>query len=209
MRTERRGRKVLRCCDNREVARRWLSFYGLSDEGKNKRKHHFPHDGRGLYEKIFLSTPRFHRDVLCTENRRDEELEMRPGRPPAVWLLYSYELFELVKYLLPVATKVRARVRRELATSTKQPTLSEINTRLLQTPRTRIEFALSMLDHVVLQLSGFAMARAFGEEGWLAPATGSCLINTGLIGQFHKFAEFPDTLRPEAILDLSRRADQG
>lgn len=205
-RLERRGPKTLRSCDNREVARRWLSFIGYSDEGKNKRNQHFPHDGKGLYERIFLSMPKAHRDSppLVASSEVDAKL-FAPGRPPAMWLIYSHHLFDLIRHLLPVATKLRARVRRELATPGKEPTLADINQRLLADDGTRLAFALSMLDHVVLQLAGFALARAL-EKHWLAPAPGRLLLTLGAIGQYQQYAEFPEGLERETLLNLT--ADQ-
>lgn len=201
-RLERRGPKTLRSCDNREVARRWLSFIGYSDEGKNKRNQHFPHDGKGLYERIFLSAPRVHRDSARLGSSSQVDAEFAPGRPPATWLLYSHHLFELIRHLLPVATKLRARVRREIATAGKEPTLAEINQRLLTNDSTRLAFALSMLDHVVLQLAGFAFARAL-EQHWLAPAPGRRLLSLGAIGQYQQYAEFPEGLARESLLNLT------
>lgn len=158
VRRERRGRKTIRTCDNREIARRWLSFFGYSDEGKNKRRQHFPADGKGLYTKIFRQTPHAHRDVVLLDQSSDTDSPMVDGRPPADWILYSYHLFELIKHLLPVATRLRARIRKEVISAGKQPTLVNINERMLSNDIARLSFALSMLDHVVLELAGFVIA---------------------------------------------------
>jgi hypothetical protein len=202
VRREGKGRKTLRSCDNREIARRWLSFFGYSDEGKNKRNQHFPPDGKGLYERVFLQTPGLHRDVARSKGGLGGDSPMEPGRPPSVWLLYSYHLFELIRYLLPQAPKLRGAVRRELTSKGVEPTLAAVNKRILGDEATRLAFALSMLDHVVLQLAGLAIARALGED-WLAPAPGKRLLTSGLIGHFHTAAQFPETPAPEAVLDLS------
>ena len=202
VRLECRGRKTLRSCDNREVARSWISFIGFSDEGKNKRNQHFPPDGKGLYEQIFLLTPRAHRDVARLSTLPQHDSEWAPGRPPALWLLYSHHLFELIRYLLPVATKLRAHVRREITESGKEPTLAAVNKQLLDNEGTRLAFALSMLDHVVVQLTGLVFARALGSA-WLAPKPGQRLLKLGVLAHYDQFAEFPDQLKRESLLDLT------
>jgi hypothetical protein len=201
VRRERKGRKAIRACDNREIARRWLSFFGYSDEGKNKKRQHFPADGKGLYTKIFRQTPRSHRDVVLLGGTSDSDTPMQDGRPPADWVLYSYHLFELIKYLLPVATRLRVRIRKEVISAGKQPTLSIINEKLLNNDTFRLSFSLSMLDHVVLELAGFVIARALGDK-WLSPGPAKRALETGVIGEFHRFGEFPSELQRESILDL-------
>jgi hypothetical protein len=201
IRREKKVRKVIRSCDNREVARRWLSFFGYSDEGKNQRRQHFPTDGKGLYTKIFRSYPVSHRDVVVFDSSSGIESTMKEGRPPAGWVLYSYHLFELIKRLLPVASRLRSRIRKELKESGKEPSLTAVNERMLSSENARLSFGLSMLDHVVLELCGFAMARALGEK-WLSPGPAKRALELGTIGEFHRFADFPPDLLPESILEL-------
>jgi hypothetical protein len=201
VRRERKGQKTIRSCDNREIARRWLSFIGYSDEGKNKKKQHFPADGKGLYAKIFLQTPKFHRGIFDIEKISLTGDVMAEGRPPVAWMLYSYHLFELIKHLLPIATRLRARVRKEIRLSGKVPTLAAINEAILNNDSTRLSFALSMLDHVVLELTGFAIDRALGDK-WLKPGPITKVLNIGAIGEYHRFADFLNNLPKEGILDL-------
>lgn len=201
VRVERKGPRTLRSCDNREVARRWLSFFGYSDEGKNQRRQHFPADGKGLYERVFLLTPQAHRDTVRLSGAPEPDLNMAPGRPPAVWLLYAHHLFELIRYLLPIATKLRGRVKREFTQAGKEATLAAVNQRILGDDTLRLAFALSMLDHVVLQLAGFAIARALKDD-WLAPLSGKRLLQLGAIGHFNEFAQFPEQLGHEGLLAL-------
>ncbi len=201
VRRERKGQKTIKSCDNREIARRWLSFIGFSDEGKNKRKQHFPLDGKGLYSKIFLRTPKFHRGVFEIDRQSMSNFPMDEGRPPVAWMLYSYHLFELIKHLLPIATRLRARVRKEIIVSGREPSLTNINETILSNDSTRLSFALSMLDHVVLELAGFAIARALKDK-WLSPGPLNKTLNIGAIKDCHIYADFQIGLQKESILDL-------
>jgi hypothetical protein len=181
------------------VARRWLSFIGYADEGKNKRKAHFPTDGKVLYTKIFRQTPRKHHDLLLGEGERGSL--MNDGRPPAVWMLYAYHLFEIISHLLPVATRLRVRVRGELRAQGKTPTLAAINDRMLQNENHRWQFALSMLDHVMLELVGFVIASALGDR-WLSPAPAERALHSGVVKIYNETATVPDQLKEESLLSL-------
>lgn len=73
VRREKNKRKIIRSCDNRDIARRWLSFFGYNDEGKNKRRQHFPPDGeRSLYQDFppdTTGTPRCNTPQRLFRNR--------------------------------------------------------------------------------------------------------------------------------------------
>jgi hypothetical protein len=192
-----RGPRQIRSCDNREVARRWLSFIGFADEGKNQRRAHFPADGKGLYTKIFRQSPSQHKDV----GDQGRGGGMRDGRPPTAWMLYAYHVFEIIRYLLPIATRLRVRVRSELLSEGLPVTLATINDRILAEDEYRWQFALSMLDHVLLELVGFTFARALGEN-WLAPVPADRALHTGVVQTYNETAAIPEVLCQEGILSL-------
>lgn len=197
------GRRAYRSCDNREVARRWLSFIGYSDEGKNKRRQHFPEDGKGLYEKIFRQTPETHRDVFLLDKKKSGTTpRMEEGRAPAVWMLYAFQLHALIQHLLPVATRVRSRVRREIQEAGRNPTIDAINERIFGDDDHRLAFALSMLDHVTLELAGLAIALAL-KDRWLAPAPGLSALKRGSVGILCDQSEVPAALQPEGVSGLT------
>lgn len=126
---------------------------------------------------------------------------MRDGRPPADLVLYSHHLFELVKHLFPIATRVRSRIRKEVIASEKLPTIANVNERMFNNETARSSFALSMLDHVVHELSGFIIAHTLKDK-WLSPVPAKRALETGAIGEFHQFAEFPSDFKQESILEL-------
>lgn len=193
--------RKLRACDNRDVARAWLSFVGYSDEGKNQSNRHFidrpPHD---LYRKIFLSTPVRHGGMALLDGTSDGAIV--DGRPPAAWMLFSHHLLAVIKRLLPQAPKLRGEVRRKLSADGTRPTIALVNQRILDDDRLRLEFALSMLDHVVLELAGFVFARALGLQ-WLAAGTAKKALRLGGLGVFHETGRLPDEIPQGGILDLT------
>jgi hypothetical protein len=133
---------------------------------------------------------------------------MTEGRPPVCWLLYSHHLFELIRYLLPVATRLRARIRKEIILSGETPTLETVNERILGDDIARLSFALSMLDHVILELSGFVFARALKDK-WLSPAPATRALTIGAIGEIQEFAEVPPKLKREGVLNLTEDVISG
>ena len=153
----------IRACDNREVARAWLSFIGRSDDGKNRSNRHFIEKQEdGLYREIFLKTPKQHNDVAVLDDLGGNQVA--DGRPPAAWMLLAHHLLEVVKRTLPQASKLRAESRRKLVEKGIQPTIKAVNEAMLNDDKVRLQFALSMLDHVVLELTGFVYARAMREH---------------------------------------------
>jgi hypothetical protein len=191
----------VRACDNRDVARAWLSFIGRSDDGKNRSNRHFlDKSDEGLYRDIFLRTPKQHHDVAMLDGlEADGGLE---GRPPAAWMLLGQHLLEIVKRTLPQASKLRAEARRKLTEKGIQPTIKAVNEAMLNDDRVRLQFALSMLDHVVLGLTGFVYARALREQ-FLAAGPVKRALNIGIVGEYHSTGRVPDSLTQGGVLELS------
>jgi hypothetical protein len=203
VRKERRGRKTIRACDNREVARHWLAFIGFSDEGKNQRRRLFPEDAKGLYQKVFLQTPSLHHACWLKRKANGRPLEFEDGRPPASWMLYASHLHQLVDYLTPVATKVRSEVRRELVAAGREPTIASVNEGLLRDDVNRRKFILSMLSYVITELVGYIFCNALGSS-WLSPQALIKLMQSGAIGHFHEVAEFSENVSKEGVLSLDK-----
>jgi hypothetical protein len=186
------------------MAKAGLSFIGYSDEGKNKSNQHFKEgESGGLYKKIFLEIPKDHHDVFVLR-RTNEEGDKKQGRPPAIWMLHSYHMLRLIEHLLPKAARIRSRIRKELKDAGKDVNLANINARILGDDYYRLSFALSMLDHVVLELAGFAIARAL-EQKWLSAACGQKALSSGVIDTFNDQAGFPDYLTEESILSIEEQ----
>lgn len=200
-RTQRRGRKVLRTCDNRNVARAWLSFIGLSDEGKNERKKHFNETPTGLYRTVFHEHPLSHLLVAQMEDTPQDQVLVE-GRPPGAWMLVATHILRLVKAILPVATRLRAKVRRQLVEANTRVTTSKINDRIMEDEELRLRFALSMLDHVVVELAGFTIYRAL-DNNWLSPAQVNSILGKGALKTLHETGQIPPELSNKSVFDLA------
>lgn len=197
----RRGPTVIRSCDNRVVASAWLSFIGFSDEGQNQRKGHFIDSTSGLYRKIFREHPKVHWYVETLLGKTSQDDIFKGGLPPTAWMLYSHHLLAITKHLLPSAARLRADVRKQIQKAGTPPTIASVNARIINDADLRVRFALSMLDHVIVELVGFCVARALGDA-WMSAGSAKKALETGIVGHFHRFGQMPDSLQAEGLLSL-------
>ena len=194
-----RGSRKIRSISNKDLAASWLSFIGYSDEGKNKKKKQFIESKGGLYKKVFQQSPQSHRHVNLTSG--EKESEMSVGRPPADWMLSAHLLFRIIKHLIPSAQRMRGAIRAEMREAGERDTLGAVNERIMKDDDLRTRYALSMVDHVILELAGFAIARAVGGA-WLEPAAGRQLLRSGALGHLFRSGEIPDHLPSGGITTL-------
>jgi hypothetical protein len=191
--------------DNRDIARSWLSYIGFSDEGQNKRKQHFEEGTGGLYRSIFLAAPKQHADFLRQSNGSHliSKVVHSENEPPALLMLYSHHMWVLIRHLIPSANRMRSNIRKEIREEDKEPTVSLVNQRLLGDDTLRLKYALSMLDHVVLELSGYIMSKALGEH-WLSPVYSQSALRAGVVAAYHEYKAFPESLHADTILELKQ-----
>ena len=200
------GPTKIRSISNPEIAASWLSFIGYSDEGKNKRKQHFKEGKTGLYSRIFKQVPTEHRRAAELDGRDQPPFEV--GRPPATWLISAQLLFRMIKHLLPSPQKMRSEVRSQLREDGKQGTLVEVNQAIMDGDELRMGYALSMVDHVLMELVGFALMRACGSA-WMAPGPARQLLGKGTMLKWFEYGEPPAHLPKGGLLTLDAKAVEG
>ena len=168
----------------------------------NKRRQHFVGTGSaGLYSMIFLSRPKTHAALHSLECGGKEADVMVGDRPPAGWLLYSAHLLQVVKEILPKATDLRSEVRKVLRAEGVEPGLAVVNERIMNDEALRLRFALSMLDHVILELTGFCFARAL-KDAWLSLDAVKKALILGVVGHLHEHGDLPESLKRRSVLEL-------
>jgi len=201
-----RSQRTVRSVDNRDIARAWLSYIGFSDEGQNKRKQHFQDGTSGLYRSIFLAAPRLHADSLRQSGPvMIEKVVHQADDPPAWWMLYSHHMWMVIRHLIPSANRMRVDIRKAIIQQGRQPTVRLVSERLLSDDTLRLKYALSMLDHVVLELSGYIMSKAL-DGHWLSPAYSKSALKVGVIGGYHEDKAFPQDLDADTILELEQES---
>jgi hypothetical protein len=81
-------------------------------------------------------------------------------------------------------------------------TLAAVNERILSNESYRWQFALSMLDHVILELAGFIIARSL-EDQWLSPHPAERALRIGSVQHYNEAALVPENFAQEGILSLT------
>ena len=194
-------KKILRSRSNTDVSSTWLSFIGYSDAGKNKRKLHFDDSRDGLYERIYLKTPKTHR-LLIPENNQDQDF-FKIGRPPSIWMLTANLVFKVVCYLMPTANLIRTELRKEIRESGREPRFTDINERIMTSDALRSSYALSMADHILLENIGYILAKSLGDA-WLTPGPARKILNSGILEKVFRYDRIPETFQIAKLLSLSK-----
>lgn len=95
-------------------------------------------------------------------------------------------------------------MRAILVAEGEKPRTALINERILNDDGLRIRFALSMLDHVVLELAGFCLATSLGDS-WLKPVPVANAFKCGVVRALHETGQLPPQLSAASVLGLERQ----